>query len=540
MALAFLVATLIPLLWLIVVYRLDRYSTHTFRIVLACLAWGIVATRVALLVNTAALESGLWAAGTISRVVAPAVEELAKALFIVYLVRRPRFTYFVDGAVYGFAVGIGFAVVENYHYLWLNPNTALNLAIGRVLSTNLMHASATAISGIGLGLGHFQRHRRRGAGIALLAIGGAIALHMAFNTLVTRYQGSTLALYAIAAAFGFAGALAIGLAIRFGLRQAQGWIGASLKTSARMTAGETAAVDRLDDSDALLEPLAERFGEGKADAARALLQEQARLGILLRNAAELPEGSAKRRSQEEIARVESDMDERRRDIGVYAMIYLRALLPEAPGPLWPGLAEAPNAQSGTSMWQRLDERGARSGARPARLRSPATRRWLLLALYLGLTAGLWLGPRLLASSAPAVLPRVDPQGLLLAQIAAQWLLSLVMLALLRRREPDLWRSLDRRVGDAERRASLRRRLLGKIGRLGLLGITLGLCALVALGPMLRGGPSAPPDPALRPLQVLLIGAVLATAAALIGRIAALSWLVTLVAIGMAIGVLLGA
>ena len=69
--------------------------------------------------------------------------------------RRPKFTYFVDGAIYGFAIGIGFAVFENYEYI-AGSSAALNTAIGRVISTNLIHATASAIIGIAFGLARFQ------------------------------------------------------------------------------------------------------------------------------------------------------------------------------------------------------------------------------------------------------------------------------------------------------------------------------------------------------------------------------------------------
>jgi len=48
---------------------------------------------------------------------APIVEEVFKSLILLYLVRRANTTFFVDGAVYGFAAGIGFAIAENMLYL---------------------------------------------------------------------------------------------------------------------------------------------------------------------------------------------------------------------------------------------------------------------------------------------------------------------------------------------------------------------------------------------------------------------------------------
>ena len=52
-----------------------------------------------------------------SRYVAPVSEETLKALFVLYLLHRRRIGFLVDAAIVGFAIGAGFAVVENIEYL---------------------------------------------------------------------------------------------------------------------------------------------------------------------------------------------------------------------------------------------------------------------------------------------------------------------------------------------------------------------------------------------------------------------------------------
>ena len=54
---------------------------------------------------------------TFSRYVAPFTEEIAKAGFIGLLIARGRVGFLVDAAVQGFAIGTGFALVENATYL---------------------------------------------------------------------------------------------------------------------------------------------------------------------------------------------------------------------------------------------------------------------------------------------------------------------------------------------------------------------------------------------------------------------------------------
>ena len=147
--------------------------------------------------------------------------ELLKAALFLYLIRKINFTYFVDGAIYGFAIGIGFAIVENYEYILAYQDIALSVAISRVISTNLIHGAATAMSGIAFGVARFYSGLKKGLAIfsGLLA---AIILHFGFNNLVNEVSSSLLLLYA--ASVGLVSTLIIYFVIRKGLELAKTWI----------------------------------------------------------------------------------------------------------------------------------------------------------------------------------------------------------------------------------------------------------------------------------------------------------------------------
>jgi hypothetical protein len=281
----------------------------------------------------------------------PLLEELLKALVLLYLVRRPSFTYFVDGAVYGFAVGIGFAVFENLLYIYQHPATGLTTAAGRVFSTNLMHAGTSAIVGIALGLARFRRFSRRalflGAGLSL-----AVLFHAGFNRLVTAGGGPLLPLYAVLAGLG---ALAfVALAIRRGLDVQRRWIGEKLGTADRVTAAESDAVAHLASGDAPLQPLVTLFGAEKAAAAQRVLLLQARLGILrktLERAGDDP--PLQQALSTELQRTGTEMENARRQLGPYLMISLRTLFPAGDTVFW------------THLERILQDRRAGAGATPS-------------------------------------------------------------------------------------------------------------------------------------------------------------------------------
>ncbi|MBN1313046.1 MAG: PrsW family intramembrane metalloprotease [Anaerolineae bacterium] len=361
---AFLIAIAVPLIFLYTIYKLDLYGTGSFQFVLVSFAWGMAAFALALFINVTAREAGLITGDTLRQYFAPVAEEILKALILIYLVRRPNFTYFVDGAVYGFSIGIGFAIVENYSYILNDPTASMGLAIGRVLSTNLMHASASALVGIAVGYARFHRFWRLLSSI-LTGLFLAMALHIGFNNLVTRIQSGLLLLYAAAVGFGSGGVIT--LAIRRGLAEEKAWIEETLGEADRVTKGEAAVVHRITDMRAILMPLKQRFGSEKVDQIETFLMLQARLGILRKTLDKLQDEKMVRAVEVQMDDLRREMDEARRSVGTYCMLYLRHIFPEESSPLWGRLEAtiqeriaARPAGSGMNLWSDLGRRAARS------------------------------------------------------------------------------------------------------------------------------------------------------------------------------------
>jgi RsiW-degrading membrane proteinase PrsW (M82 family) len=119
---------------------------------------------------------------TFARYVAPLTEEIAKAGFIGLLIARGRIGFLVDAAVQGFAIGTGFAVVENATYLRDFGDAPLMLWAVRGLGTGVLHGATTAMAGI-VGKAVADRHPRLPlpilAGVAL-----AVVTHSLYNHLL--------------------------------------------------------------------------------------------------------------------------------------------------------------------------------------------------------------------------------------------------------------------------------------------------------------------------------------------------------------------
>ncbi|MGH3636547.1 MAG: PrsW family glutamic-type intramembrane protease, partial [Mycobacterium sp.] len=131
--------------FLLLLVYLDSYRMVRPRLVVATIAAGGVVAAVCYVVNGQLMGLLGMDLPHYSRWVAPVVEESFKALIIVWLFRSNRVGFLVDSAILGFAVGAGFALVENMYYLYLSNDTSLVIWLVRGCGTALMHGGVAAI-----------------------------------------------------------------------------------------------------------------------------------------------------------------------------------------------------------------------------------------------------------------------------------------------------------------------------------------------------------------------------------------------------------
>jgi len=131
----------------ILVY-LDSYKLVRLRLVIWVIALGGLTAVASYFVNGSLIErTGLDFLGY-SRYVSPLVEEALKGLVMVYLFRSNRIGFLVDSAILGFAVGTGFALVENFYYLYSGAGMNMGVWIVRGFGTAIMHGGVTAVFGV--------------------------------------------------------------------------------------------------------------------------------------------------------------------------------------------------------------------------------------------------------------------------------------------------------------------------------------------------------------------------------------------------------
>ncbi len=136
------------LLFLGALFFLDSFKLVRGGAMAITLAVGAGSAVAAGLISTALLQRTGIPLATYTRFVAPPLEELLKAGFLLYLFRTHRIGFLVDGAIHGFALGAGFAVVENLWYLFDRGSGAVFLWLIRGVGTAIMHGGTTAIVAI--------------------------------------------------------------------------------------------------------------------------------------------------------------------------------------------------------------------------------------------------------------------------------------------------------------------------------------------------------------------------------------------------------
>lgn len=131
--------------FLVALVALDSYKLVDVRWVLGTIVFGGIAAGLSYFVHTTALDASQISFADYSRYFSPFIEEALKGMVIVILLNRSRIAFLVDAAIFGFAVGAGFAVIENIYMLQILPVTDMRVWIIRGFGTAMMHGAATAI-----------------------------------------------------------------------------------------------------------------------------------------------------------------------------------------------------------------------------------------------------------------------------------------------------------------------------------------------------------------------------------------------------------
>jgi len=315
------------LLFLAGLVQLDGYRLVRMRMMLALMATGAIAAGLSYLLNNLAFAQFHGSFVTYSRYVSPWIEESLKAALLVFLIRTRRVGLPVDAGIAGFAIGTGFAVIENLYYLAARPHTVLAVQVIRGFGTAIMHGGTAAILAM---ISNTLYERRPGGGLHLLLPGlcAAVALHTGYNYLLARPALATLATLLVLP-------FVIYLVFDHSERVLRDWIEADLESDVKLLEAISTGTFLDSPSGRYLQALRERFkGEQLADMLCYLrvhgeLAVRAK-GLLLLRETGMPEPPLDGETRGRLA----ELAQLERAIGNTGMLALRPLMMSTGKEIW--------------------------------------------------------------------------------------------------------------------------------------------------------------------------------------------------------------
>ena len=184
----------LSLLGLLVV--MDSFKLVRVRLVVQAIGAGALAAAVALTVQTWFVDGLGISLPVLRRVVAPPVEELLKIVFVVYVIRWQRVGFPVDAAIVGFAVGTGFALIENVYYLGQLKSANPVLWAVRGFGSAILHGAVSAIAAI-ISQTMSARRPNPSPAVFLPGLAVAIVIHAIYNQFVLPPVVATLLLHVV-------------------------------------------------------------------------------------------------------------------------------------------------------------------------------------------------------------------------------------------------------------------------------------------------------------------------------------------------------
>lgn len=232
--LSILAAVLPTLLYVALVYWLDRYEKEPKWLLAAAFLWGAIPSIIAAFVLNTLFSLPFYLIGNEATadfvgasLIAPPIEESLKAIALlgIFFLWRHELDSPLDGIIYGAMVGMGFAMVENVFY-FLSVYEAegmeawqINIFM-RAIVFGLNHALFTSLTGLGLAISRLSANRLTRYAAPVVGWSAAVFLHFLHN--LSASVGGLFCLALLAGDWG--GVLLLLVIVLWALAQEQRWI----------------------------------------------------------------------------------------------------------------------------------------------------------------------------------------------------------------------------------------------------------------------------------------------------------------------------
>lgn len=318
---------LLPVIAFLAALRgLDSYKLVSRRTVIMALLAGALAASLCFAINSVVFTQFPQHADQYARFGAPVVEELAKAAYWIFLLATVRVAFMADSAICGFAVGAGFAVIENVFYLEVLRGSGPAIWIVRGFGTAIMHGGVAAI---GATISAYLLESREWRGVRLFAPGvmAAIMLHILFNQSV---QSPVVSM--VLAVVGVP--LVLGCVLYLSEQSLRRWLGGKMDRDIdvlNMIESDEFQQTRVG---SYLLSLQEAFSPELCGDMLSLLQLTTELSIRAKGELMMREAGAEVAPDPEMDSMFAELRYLEKSIGPTGMLAVRPLLSQTPRDLW--------------------------------------------------------------------------------------------------------------------------------------------------------------------------------------------------------------
>jgi protease PrsW len=322
-----LALALVPvLLFLAGLRALDSYKLVSWRTVLTALTAGALAALLCFAINTIIFRQFPAYEDAYARFGAPVVEELVKAVYWIFLIATARVAFMADSAIGGFAVGAGFALVENISYLHLLEGQGPGIWILRGFGTAVMHGGVAAL---GATISAYLLDSRQWRGVRLFMPGvlAAIVFHSLFNQ---SLQSPALSMVAAVAGVP----LIFGFVFYFSERSLRRWLGGNLDRDIDMLNMIGSQEFQQSRIGTYLMSLQDAFPPELRGDMLSLLQLTTELSVRAKGDLLLREAGLEVAPDPELESLFTELKYLQRSIGPTGMLAVRPLLSQTPRDLW--------------------------------------------------------------------------------------------------------------------------------------------------------------------------------------------------------------
>ena len=324
--LRFAMALVPVLLFLIALRALDSYKLVSIRAVLLALGAGALAAVLCFSINTFVFHRFPGLENQYAQFGAPVAEESAKAIYWICLIATARVAFMADSAICGFAVGAGFAFIENISYLHILEGKGLSIWILRGFGTAVMHGGVAAL-GATLSVSLLAERKMVGFRVFLPGVLASILLHSLFNQSLQSPVAST-----IAAVAGLP--VIFGIVFYFSEKSLRTWLGEKMDRDIDMIGMIGSREFQETRVGAYLVTLQEAFSPAVRGDMLSLLQLTSELSARAKSELMLREMGLNVEPDPELESLLTELRYLERSIGPTGMLAIRPLLSQTPRDLW--------------------------------------------------------------------------------------------------------------------------------------------------------------------------------------------------------------